>query len=630
MPDSTTASPTDSQGHLDLPVLAGFDARRAGARGSERFEAWERLRVLESVFAAMREGAVVTDPGGHILAVNPAFTRITGYTAAEAVGRTPSLLNSGRHDAAFYERFWGSIVATGEWRGDLWNRRKDGQVYPERLAVTTVPGADGTPLFRVGVFADLTDEKLGQERLWRQANFDPLTGLANRGHLLERLEAELERARGGQASVALLVIDIDEFKEVNDVRGHAFGDRVLAEVACRLAGCAGKDGLLGRLGADEFAIAVPRAGEEAKVEGLLARLLACLARPHEVDGVPAYLPASIGVAYFPADGADGKALLARADQALIEAKAAGGNTFRCFARPMQEATEDRVALTNELRGALVRGELEVWYQPILEITTGRLVKAEALLRWRHPVRGFVSPAKFVPIAEQAGLIHEIGDHVFREAAQAIARWCHLGPGEGCDGRRCGFQVGINMSPRQFTGSCAALGWARHLESLGVCPASMNIEITEGLLLEEGPEVQARLLALREAGFQLSIDDFGTRYSSFAYLRRFRIDYVKIDRSFISEIETDAGSRAIVEAMIVMAHKLGQQVVAEGVETRGQLERLAQSGCDFAQGYLFHRPMPAAEFTALLAGLLRPRFAGGRTRLPRNYPRLPELEERAGP
>lgn len=595
---------------------------REAFRNRERQQAEEsgrRHAISTSVLNAMRDGVMVTDPKGRVLTVNPAFTRITGFGPDDAVGHGPGLVRSARHDDAFYEAFSQAIRRDGEWRGEMWSRRKDGSEFPGHLTVTTLRDEAGAPLHRVAVFSDITEEKQSAEMLFRQANFDALTGLPNRSLLGDRLDRAISAAAERGETGALLVIDMDRLKEVNDVHGHATGDRLLVEAAARLGGCLAEGDLLARLGGDSFAIVIPDGGKTARVESLIARLLNALATPFSVPTGVAYHGASVGVAFFPDDAAEHQTLLRLADQAMHRAKAGGGGTFRCYAPEMQRESQERVELANDLHGALGRGELELWYQPILDLATGRLCKAEALLRWRHPTRGFVSPARFIPIAEETGLIHEIGDWVFREAAHALTLWCRVGAGHTCQNKRCRFQVGINMSPRQFVGSGSAESWAAHLGELGVCPKSMNVEITEGLLLEESTEVHERLMALRDAGFELSIDDFGTGYSSLSYLRRFRIDYVKIDGSFIRDLEHDEGSRAIVEAMIVMARKLGLKVVAEGIETPEQLALLKSWGCDYGQGYHFHRPMPGGEFVELLSRHLKPRRREVRPLVSRTYP-----------
>ena len=538
----------------------------------------EELQIAASVYQAIEEAVLIVDADNRIVAVNPAFTRLTGYAAGEVLGRDPKLLKSCRHDAAFFYAMWQALLATGHWEGEITNRCQNGNEFPAWLSINTLCDEHGQAHRRIALFTDISEEKRVAAITWQHANYDLLTGLPNRRLFRDRLQQEIDNMERACYPLALLLIDLDRFKEVNDTLGHAFGDLVLADAARRICGCVRGTDTVARLGGDEFTVLMSdllspeRAGEVAQA------IIETLTRPFQFDDETVYLSASVGITLYPADGTLVADLLKNADQAMYAAKNLGRNRFQYFTAEMQAITLARLQLIKELRAALGSNQFEVYFQPIVDLTTGHIVKAEALLRWHHPSRGLVYPDEFIPIAEDSGLINEIGEWVFREAAQWVLRRQR---------QDCGsFQVSVNKSPFQFVAGHTQESWLAWLQEVGLAGESIVIEVTEGLLLSDRPAVLEKLRQFRQAGIGLAIDDFGTGYSALSYLKKFDVDYLKIDRVFVRDLATDPDDRALVEAIIVMAHKLGIQVIAEGVETVEQRDRLVAAGCDYAQGYLF--------------------------------------------
>ena len=462
------------------------------------------------------------------------------------------------------------------------------------LLVHAFPERDETGQLKQVVvnFNDITKLKSAEAEKWNEANFDHLTQLPNRRLFHDRLEQKLRESQRDNTIDALMILDLDHFKDINDTLGHRIGDLLLVEAAHRIKECVRDSDTLARLGGDEFAVLLSDLRDGLSIGQIASKLLHTLASAFQLEGQEVVTSGSIGIAIYPADGVSAADLLKHADQALYAAKSAGRNVFRYFAHSMQISAEYRMSLMVDLRHALQDNQLEVHYQPIVDLLTGRIEKAEALLRWKHPKHGFVGPALFIPIAEESGIIHEIGNWVFHEAANQVAALTDLKPG---------FQISVNKSPVQFAvDDGLQRNWVAHLNDLGLPGSSIVVEITEGLLMNANISVNDRLLQLRDAGIQVAIDDFGTGYSSLAYLKKFHIDFLKIDQSFIRNLTPLSVDLAVCEAIIVMAHKLGLQVIAEGVETQEQLDLLKQMDCDYGQGYLFARPMPKAELEILLA------------------------------
>ena len=450
--------------------------------------------------------------------------------------------------------------------------------------------AQGQPLRMIGTHTDITERKKSEAMIWQQANFDNLTGLPNRRMLRDRLEQEIHKCTRHGTQLAMLFVDLDHFKEVNDSLGHDNGDLLLVAAAARIRGCLRESDTVARMGGDEFTVLLPDLVDGAGLEVVAQKLLTTLSGAFQLGDEQVFVSASIGISLCPEDGTQVEQLFKNADQALYVAKGTGRNRHSYFKPAMQEAAQVRARLAADLRLGLQAGQFEVHYQPIVALRTGAIHKAEALLRWHHPVRGMVSPAVFIPIAEGSGAILEIGEWVFRQAAAQVRRWrTELDPR---------FQISVNKSPVQFQQAAQVHGaWIEHLAELGLPGQSIVIEITEGLLLESDARVTNQLLDFHDAGIQVALDDFGTGYSSLSYLQRFDIDFLKIDQSFVRHLIPDSTDLALCKAIIVMAHELGMQVIAEGVETEVQRDLLAAAGCDFGQGYLFARPMPASELGA---------------------------------
>jgi diguanylate cyclase (GGDEF)-like protein/PAS domain S-box-containing protein len=470
-------------------------------------------------------------------------------------------------------------------------RRKDGGwkwIHSRGVLVEKSPA--GEPLRVAGMISDITERKESEERIWSLANFDTLTGLPNRRLFRDRLNQEVMNAHRRQSAIALLFIDLDGFKQVNDLFGHDAGDMLLLQAAQRIRQCVRDTDTVARLGGDEFTIIMSGLHHIDHVELVAQKVLDTLNLPFSIGGESAFVSGSIGIALYPDDADTPEELIRKADQAMYAAKSAGKNQFSYFTREMDEKAHMRLRLIQELRHALQLDQVKVHYQPVVELQSGRVLKAEALARWMHPLFGNVEPSVFIPLAEESGLINDIGDHVFREAASAIKHWNTI--------LGMPLQISVNKSPIQF-GSKEQDKWLGYLQQLELAPDRVTVEITEGVLLDVSENVSSKLFEYRDAGIQVAIDDFGTGYSSMTYLQKFDIDFLKIDQSFIKDLATNHDNRAIAESVIVMAHKLGLKVIAEGVETGEQMELLKAAGCDYGQGYFFSQPLSADDFEHLL-------------------------------
>lgn len=449
----------------------------------------------------------------------------------------------------------------------------------------------GKAVRMVGTHTDISARKLSEAQVTRLAHYDVVTDLPNRVLFLDRFKQEIKKGRRGEQTITLMYLDLDHFKEINDTFGHDKGDLLLKEGARRLLSCVREVDTVARLGGDEFTVILDNLENKFVTERIAEDILSKFAQPFQLDDELVYISTSIGISVYPADGEDVEVLLKNADQAMYAAKQDGRNRFHYFTPQMQEAASSRMRLISDLHLALGSDQLRLYYQPIVELSTGHIHKAEALVRWLHPSRGLVSPAEFIPVAEDTGLIVEIGNWVFNQAAQQVAKWRVLHPE---------FQISVNKSPVQFrSGGDGHVAWMNTLESLGIPGGSIAIEITEGLLLDARESVTHQFSSFRNNGVQIAIDDFGTGYSSLAYLRKFNIDFLKIDQSFIANITSQSSNLALCEAIIVMGHKLGMKVIAEGIETDEQLQLLLAAGCDYGQGYLFSRPVLAEDFERLL-------------------------------
>ena len=553
-------------------------------------------RLFATMFQSNPAAIMVTGRDNVILAVNPSFTRLTGYEADEVVGKSPSLMKSGRHDEAFYKAMWDGLRRHGEWTGEVWDRRKDGTIYPKWLNIKVVnemcQGGNGEPAFYVASFTDVSASKEAEERIRELAYHDVLTGLPNRLLLLDRLEHALANAQRGRHHLAVMFIDLDRFKNINDSLGHATGDLLLKEVASRLRCCIRDVDTVARLGGDEFVVVLENLEEEVDAVSVANKIQTAFNRPITVNGETLHVSTSIGIALYPEDGMNAETLMQNADTAMYQAKGQGCNNYQFFAPFMNEQAREKLVLENTLQEALSRDEFQLYYQPIIDIGTGAMVSAEALIRWDSPERGLIPPDKFIPIAEETGVIVPIGDWVIRQACRDLVSWKGMGFAPP--------RVSVNISPRQFRQPSLQARIRATLEATGVSAQQLELEMTESALMER-PDQAARLLnELKSLGMGIVIDDFGTGYSSLAYLKKFPIDKLKIDRSFVRDLESDKSDREITLAVIALSHNLGLRVVAEGVETQTQLDFMHRHKCDYVQGFYYSKPMRGDAFTAYLS------------------------------
>ncbi len=516
-----------------------------------------------------------------------------GYSREELLGMTPYQINPLIPEPEFRQLI--APLLSGEQSSlyfETLHRRKDGSDFPVDIFLQLVRESDGSGLFVV-VVRDVTEKNESDEMIWQQANFDTLTGLPNRRMFYDRLEQEIKKSHRSGLPMALMLLDLDRFKEVNDTLGHAQGDVLLVETARRIVECVRESDTVARLGGDEFTVILSAMEDTNSVERIAQNIIERLAAPFQLLQEMVYVSASMGITLYPNDAQTIDTLITNADQAMYLSKNSGRNRFSYFTTALQEAAQTRIRLGNDLRNALAGEQLAVYYQPIVEMASGKIVKAETLLRWQHPERGMVNPMQFIPLAEESGLIHEIGDWVFHEATRELKRWRERFVPE--------FQISVNVSPVQFrqNGVNHASLWISHLRAIDLPGQSLVIEITEGVLLNAEINVTENLLSFRGAGVQMALDDFGTGYSSLSYLKKFDIDYLKIDQSFVRNLEDDMDNRALCEAIIVMAHKLGLKVIAEGVETEWQRDLLTAYGCDYAEGWLYSKAVPLEQFEVLL-------------------------------
>jgi len=547
----------------------------------------ESMKLAALMYENSTEGMMVMDISGAILSVNPAFSNISGYLEHEVIGRQAYELTTEGKKPRLLNRIRHAIYHTGAWNGEIWHRHKNGEHYLVSLRFNTVFDADGEAYRLVALFSDITKKKATEELIWRQANFDALTGLPNRRMFHERLQLQMKKAERSQLPMALVFIDLDHFKEINDTLGHDNGDILLKEVAVRLLHCVRSTDIVSRLGGDEFTVILSELKNAGDVARIAQQILKKMAEPFVLNQEVAQISSSIGITLYPDDGANADTLLKNADQAMYAAKQQGRNRFNYFAPFMQEATHARMTLSNELRDAVHRNELRILFQPIVDLSTGKICKAEALVRWQHPVRGLLSPSEFITIAESSGMIVSIGDWVFEQAALQAKRMQQLGLED--------FQICINKSAWQFRADGSDYQqWLDLLADLDMKPNSIVIEITEDLLLDPTQAVNEKILAFQHAHMQVSLDDFGTGYCSVAFLKRFNIDYIKIDPTFVSNLAGGADGITLCSAIVAMAHKLDIKVIAEGIETPQQMAALRLVDCDFGQGYFFSMPVSGPE------------------------------------
>jgi diguanylate cyclase (GGDEF)-like protein/PAS domain S-box-containing protein len=586
------------QGHMHLEVtLTGLDYQGvrylcATARDiSQRHHAARQQRLAAKVFESSNEAILITNADNHILAVNRAFTQITGFSEQDVLGQSPAMLASGQHDADFYRRMWACLKERGQWSGEIWNRRKNGEAFPEWLNISVLTDEHGQITHHVAFFTDISERKEHEARIQHLAEYDALTDLPNRILVNDRLQQAIRLAERQSGQLAVLFVDLDHFKNINDTLGHNTGDELLKQVAGRLCSAVRELDTVGRTGGDEFVLILPSISQPDEAAQVAERILRAMQRPFDMDGTSLVVSCSIGISLLPDDGQDIQALLMNADLAMYHAKTHGRNTFRFYTREMNTQVADRLQLENRLRHALEQEELFLLFQPQYDINSNVLIGCEVLLRWQDPQEGLIMPSRFIPIAEDSGLIVPLGRWVLREACMQMARWRQQGlwlP-----------KVAVNVSARQLARMDFIDDVRAALQESGLPGHCLEIEVTESTLMEDADLAARQLAIIKAMGVRLSVDDFGTGYSSLAYLKRFAPDTIKIDRSFVCELPGDSEDAAIVSAIIHLARALGMSTLAEGVETEAQHHYLRELGCGGIQGYLLGRPQTADSLASQL-------------------------------
>lgn len=551
----------------------------------------ESLRQFEKVFEGSEQGIMVTDARHVILSVNPAFTKMLGFTLDDVKGKTPKVLSSGLHDASFYRNLWQSIAHFGHWRGEIWNRRKNGEVFPEWISISEVKNAAGEVSHYVGTFSDISDLKSAQKEIQYLSSHDALTGLPDIALFRDRLENAISIASAANSKIGLLALNLDNFKFLNDSLGYASGDKLLRLFAERLKACLRDTDSICRHGGDEFIILLNNMQDDDSISYIVDTLLNEISSPFAFAGSNISTSCSVGVAVYPTDGNDFEKLFGRARKAMSQAKEEGRNTARFFTEKLNNDSLHYLNIAYGLREALAQHQFELHYQPQISLNSAQVIGAEALIRWQHPQNGLQPPAQFISIAEQTGLIVEIGEWVIEEACRQAMEWQKNG--------LPALSMAVNVSAVQFRRGNLDKVIIKALEKTGLEPRLLELELTESILVEDIDHLLAQLDVLKRLGVKLAIDDFGTGYSSLAYLKKFNIDRLKIDQSFVRDINTDPNDAAIVRAIVQMAHTLNLDVIAEGVENEAMLKHVRESGCDEVQGYFFSKPLSANDFAAFM-------------------------------
>ncbi|MFP4013546.1 MAG: EAL domain-containing protein [Chitinispirillaceae bacterium] len=550
----------------------------------------EKLLLGDIIFENASEGIIITDPQSKVLKINPGFSSITGYHSSEIVGKSPSLLKSNRHGSDFYKNMWNSLKTAGSWQGEIWNRRKNGEIYPEWLVINAMRDDNSDITYYIGIFTDITKSILQKAESHKHAYYDSLTGLPNRILLQDRLTFMINHARRNNQLMALLLLDLNRFKLINDTLGYQTGDALLQTIAERLKTCIRDVDAVFRLGDDEFAIILEEIAQQQDAARVAKRILASCAMPVQLGEHEIYTTTSIGISIFPTDGDGLESILKNAEAAMHRAKELGINNYQHYLPAMNAKAFEQLTLEHSLRKALKRNELVNFYQPQLDLATGRVSGMEALIRWKHPELGMISPAQFVPIAEETGLILPIGEWVLRTACKQAKMW-HK------DYKN--LVISVNLSARQFQQQDLVSIVDSALKEARLEPQFLELEITESLGMKNPEQTLRTLSELKAMGIRIAIDDFGTGYSSLSYLKKFPIDTLKVDRSFVMDMPGDANDAAIAAAIVALAHSLKLTVIAEGVENEAQAEYLLELGCEKVQGYLYSPPVDAVSFTRLL-------------------------------
>ncbi|MCK5912798.1 MAG: EAL domain-containing protein, partial [Desulfuromusa sp.] len=569
--------------------VTGFVSRTVDI--TEKHEQDAKLRLSAAVFESTIEGIVITDADGVILAINQAFSEITGYTEADVLGENPRILKSDQHDTTFYQNMWQSLIDNGKWRGEVWNRRKTGEIYPELMTISSIRNDEGETINYVAVFTDITASKQAEDQLKYQAHHHPLTGLPNRLLLFARLEHSIQHVKRERERGAVMFLDLDNFKKVNDSLGHKAGDEVLKEVASRLQKGSREVDTVAHLGGDEFVIVMQSIRTVRDATTRAQQILDSLQKPFIVETYELYVSGSIGITEFTGAGENLESLLKNADSAMYKAKEEGKNCYQIYSSDLTEAAIEKVLLETHLRRALERNELVLHYQPQVDLPNGNIVAMEALVRWQHPDLGLLAPDKFISLSEETGLIIPMGEWILKTACEQLLIWRK----QGYNLRR----IAVNLSGKRIQQKNLLEVVERILLETGCPPDSLELEITEGFIMQHPEQSISVLQQIRALGVELSIDDFGTGHSSLNYLRRLPISRLKIDRTFVWDIGESSDGEAITKAVIAMGQSLNLQITAEGIETPEQRKFVEEHGCNEAQGYKFSRPLPAGEVSALL-------------------------------
>ena len=559
---------------------------------TDRVDAENSLRQAATVFESTREGVMITNADKRILMVNRAFTELLGYTEAEVLGQSTDMLQSPRHDQQFFRRMWTEIKTIGHWQGEVWNRRKSGDEFPQLLSISTVKDNEGKVTQYVSVFTDISKIKETEAELEFLAHHDPLTRLPNRRLLLSRIRHAIETVKRDGGMLALLMLDLDRFKDVNDSFGHTTGDELLQQVADRLTKRLRTVDTLTRLGGDEFTVLLQGIANREDAGRVASEIVTMLGEPWFLsNGFEVRIGSSVGITLFPDHCTTAEEMLQQADTALYQAKEEGRGRFKYFTEDLTLAARERIALEAALRRAITENELRVYYQPQIDIATGNMVGTEALLRWQHPEEGMMLPSRYIAVAEETGLIGAIGDWVLNETCRQGKEWLDAGYRP--------ITLAVNLSPQQFHHKDIAALVSQALEKSGFPASHLELELTETILIKREQDAVEKMHLLRAQGIRLAIDDFGTGYSSLSYLKRFPLDVLKIDKSFVDDIPAKRDDMEIANTVIAIGHTLGFKVLAEGVETPEQLEFLKAQGCDLYQGFLMSPPLPADEFEKML-------------------------------
>ncbi|NOQ64244.1 MAG: EAL domain-containing protein, partial [Methyloprofundus sp.] len=524
--------------------------------------------------------------------INPAYTKITGYREDEVLGNNPSIISSGRHDKAFFAQFWHALLTEGLWQGEIWNRHKEGYVFPVWQSISAIKDSRGKIVQFVSIFNDISTRKADEKVIHYQANYDNLTGLPNRNLFLDRISEALKKAKSEHQPLALLMLDLDRFKWINDTLGHKAGDLMLQETAKRIKASIRATDTVARLGGDEFMIIIPEFKQLLDVEMIADKILSSFKAPLQIDNHEVFISGSIGITVYPDDGETVESLQMNADSAMYSAKEDGRNRFHYFTPQLQEKAERHLLLVSLLQQALDKNEFEVYYQPIIDCQTNKVISAEALIRWHQPKYGFISPAEFICLAEDSGLIRPIGDWVVRRVAKDMQCWQKSGLPE--------IGISINKSVHQFSRQASEEDWKAIFTRHSVDIKRITVEITESVFMDTGHNYVAKLAEMQAQGMQISLDDFGTGYSSLSYLKRFPVDVLKIDRAFIMDVTENSSDAMLVELILSLAEKMNIKVVAEGVETAEQLAFLQQHHCRYIQGYFYSEPLAVHKFEEFIS------------------------------